>query len=128
MISLPKALPTIKINDRVQIRPINHPKYPNKPRPGFGTVIAIIGAGTVLTEDEAKEIYGDISNAKLKNDPIPITSFMKPRGVDLIVIKRDDPKDPSKPGFYVQPNTVPTPPLIFPLEIISTINQERTHR
>ena len=116
----PKAIPTIKINDRVRIRPTNHPKFPNAPRPGLATVIAIIGAGTALTEDEAKEVYGDISEAKFKNgNPIPIAAFMKPREVDLILIKRDGPKDPTAPGFYVQPNIAPTPPLIFPLEIIS---------
>jgi len=97
-----------------------HPKYPEKPREGYGTVVAIVGAGVELTEDEVKEIYGKgIEHAKYSNGkPMPISVFTRPKRVDLIVVKRDDPKFDND-GHYVQPNALQHFSLRFPLEIVN---------
>jgi len=120
-VEIRRALPNIKLGDRVHIRSMMHPKYPNKPREGFGTVIAIIGAGMELTEKEAVEIHGNgIYEAKFTSGkPIPLQNFMRAKAVDRIVVKRDDPKDQFKDGYFVQPNVKAPSFFRFPLEIIT---------
>jgi hypothetical protein len=115
-----KAIPNIKVNDRVNI--LSYPGHA-KPRPGSGKVIAIVGVGVELTTDEVFELYGDVTKTKLKNGrTLRPEMFTRPLKTDRIIVRRDDPK-PGSDGFFIVP--VPNRPFgdagFFPLTVISEV-------